>query len=151
MPTIVKKGTNSSVFKLRNGKKIILAVSPVLNIISDDDFSALMKEYGNFINERRIDDKNPGGCFIIHDEKADATAHLLYLSMNPDKAASANLSSASEGSVSASFQLYSDPWRRYLSLSPYGTELLALLSTVQPPLPEKPVNVLPYYNSVGFR
>lgn len=75
MPTIVKKGTNSSVFKLRNGKKIILAVSPVLNIISDDDFSALMKEYGNFINERRIDDKNPGGCFIIHDEKADATAH----------------------------------------------------------------------------
>ena len=80
-----------------------------------------------------------------------ATAHLLYLSMNPDKAASANLSSASEGSVSASFQLYSDPWRRYFSLSPYGTELLALLSTVQPPLPEKPINVLPYYNSVGFR
>lgn len=80
-----------------------------------------------------------------------ATAHLLYLSMNPDKAASANVSSASEGSVSASFQLYSDPWRRFLSLSPYGLELLALLSTVQPPLPEKPVNVLPYYNAIGFR
>ena len=80
-----------------------------------------------------------------------ATAHLLYLSMNPDKAASANVSSASEGSVSASFQLYSDPWRRFLSLSPYGLELLALLSTVQPPLPGKPFNVLPYYNAIGFR
>lgn len=80
-----------------------------------------------------------------------ATAHLLYLSMNPDKAAAANVGSASEGSVSASFQLYSDPWRRFLSLSPYGLELLALLSTVQPPLPDKPVNVLPYYNAIGFR
>lgn len=75
MPTIVKKGTNPSVFNLRNGKKIRLDVSPVLNVISDDDFSVLMKEYGNFINERRIDDKNPDGCFIIHDNKADATAH----------------------------------------------------------------------------
>lgn len=80
-----------------------------------------------------------------------ATAHLLYLSMNPDKAASANLSSASEGSVSASFQLYSDPWRRFLSLSPYGVELLALLATVQPPLPERPGGIFPYYNAAGYR
>lgn len=80
-----------------------------------------------------------------------ATAHLLYLSMNSDKAASANLSSASEGSVSASFQLYSDPWRRFLSLSPYGVELLALLATVQPPLPERPGGIFPYYNAAGYR
>lgn len=80
-----------------------------------------------------------------------ATAHLLYLSMNMDKAASANLSSASEGSVSASFQLYSDPWRRFLSLSPYGVELLALLATVQPPLPERPGGIFPYYNAAGYR
>lgn len=80
-----------------------------------------------------------------------ATAHLLYLSMNPDKAASANLSSASEGSVSASFQLYSDPWRRFLSLPPYGVELLALLATVQPPLPERPGGIFPYYNAAGYR
>lgn len=78
-----------------------------------------------------------------------ATAHLLYLAMNPNKAMSANLASGTEGSVSASFQLYSDPWRRFLSLSPYGLELLALLSTVQPPMPEKPKNILPYYQSPG--
>lgn len=80
-----------------------------------------------------------------------ATAHLLYLAMHPDKAMSANLSSASEGSVSASFQIYSDAWRRFLSLSPYGLELLALLSTVQPPLPEKDIAIYPYYNSIGLR
>lgn len=78
-----------------------------------------------------------------------ATAHLAYLAMNPDKAASGNLSSASEGSVSASFALYSDPWRRFLATTPYGAELLALLSTVQPPMPRKPLNVLPYYWSPG--
>lgn len=80
-----------------------------------------------------------------------ATAHLLYLTMNPDKAMIANLSSATEGSVSASFAIYSDAWRRFLSLSPYGLELLALLSTVQPPLPQKELNVYPYYNSMGLK
>ena len=80
-----------------------------------------------------------------------ATAHLLYLAINPNKAASANLTSASEGSVSASFQLYSDPWRRFLALSPYGLELLALLATIQPPLPKKCGDIYPYYNSIGLR
>lgn len=78
-----------------------------------------------------------------------ATAHVAYLATNPDKAVSANLSSGSEGSVSASFAIYSDPWRRFLSTTPYGLELLALLSTVQPPLPRKPLNVFPYYWSPG--
>lgn len=78
-----------------------------------------------------------------------ATAHLAYLAMNPDKAASANLTSGSEGSVSASFAIYSDPWRRFLSTTPYGLELLALLSTVQPPMAGKQLNVLPYYWSPG--
>ncbi len=78
-----------------------------------------------------------------------ATAHLAFLAMNPGKTGAANMSSASEGSVSASFQLYSDAWRRFLSLTPYGLELLALLETVQPPMPEKPLNVLPYYWSPG--
>lgn len=78
-----------------------------------------------------------------------ATAHLAYLAKNPNKAMAANLSSGTEGSVSASFQLYSDAWKRFLSLSPYGLELLALLATVQPPMPGKPLNILPYYKSPG--
>lgn len=78
-----------------------------------------------------------------------ATAHLAYLALNPNKAASGNLSSASEGDVSVSFALYSDPWRRFLATTPYGLELLALLSTVQPPLPRKALNILPYYGSPG--
>lgn len=78
-----------------------------------------------------------------------ATAHLLYLSYNPSKASSGNLSSASEGSVSASFALYSDPWRRWLSTTPFGVELLAILSQVQPPMPSRPVSPYPYYQG-GF-
>lgn len=80
-----------------------------------------------------------------------ATAHIAYLMANPDKFR--QLSSASEGSVSASFALppTKDLWQYYLSLTPYGLELLALLSTVQPPLPEKNSNLYPYYNALGVR
>lgn len=77
-----------------------------------------------------------------------ATAHILFLSFNPSKAGTGNLSSASEGSVSASFALYSDPWRRWLSLTPYGQELLAIFSQLQPPAPSRPVFPWPYY--AGF-
>ena len=67
MVTIVKKGTNSSVFVLRSGKTVRLAPAPVLNHIDDSLYDELMAEYGNFINERRVTDKNPMGCFLISD------------------------------------------------------------------------------------
>lgn len=73
MPTIIKKGTNPSAFRLRNGKTIQIEVGAgggdMLNIISDADYDMLMREYGNFIRERIISDKNPRGCFIIHDSR----------------------------------------------------------------------------------
>lgn len=74
-----------------------------------------------------------------------ATAHIMYMSQNPDKFR--QLASASEGSVSASFNAppTKDMRDYYLSLSPYGLELLAILATVQPPLPQKPGNIFPYY------
>lgn len=77
-----------------------------------------------------------------------ATAHTLYLALNPSAAGSGNMSSATEGSVSASFALYSDPWRRYLATTPYGQELLAILTQVQPPMPARPVMPWPYYAGV---
>lgn len=77
-----------------------------------------------------------------------ATAHQLYLTQNPSLASQGKVSSATEGSVSASFaQPPYKNWLDYwLSLSPYGLELLALLSQVQPPMPRKPFNRYPYYN-----
>lgn len=78
-----------------------------------------------------------------------ATAHISYLMKNPDKFR--QLTSATEGSVSAGFAVppTKDLFQYYLSLTPYGLELLALLATVQPPLPRKPLNILPYYRSPG--
>lgn len=77
-----------------------------------------------------------------------ATAHIAYLMKNPDKFRA--LSSASEGSVSASFAVppTKDLFQYYLSLTPYGLELLAILSTIQPPMPRKPRNVFPYYGGI---
>lgn len=73
MPTIVKKGTNPSAFRLRSGKTIILKVGPgggeMMNVLTDREYDELMAEYGNFIRERRITDKNPRGTFIIHDSR----------------------------------------------------------------------------------
>lgn len=76
-----------------------------------------------------------------------ATAHVMYLSMNPDLVSQGKVSNATEGSVSAGFvQPQYKNWLEYwLSLSPYGLELLAILAQIQPPLPRRPVNVYPYY------
>ena len=69
-----------------------------------------------------------------------ALAHTCYMSKHPDKFR--QLNSATEGSVSASFsQVPASNIRDYwLSLSPYGLELLYILSTIQPPALHKPKN-----------
>ena len=73
MPTIIKKGTNPSAFRLKNGKTIKIEVGrgggEMFNFVSEDDFKALMQEYGCFISPRIISDSNPDGCFIIHADK----------------------------------------------------------------------------------
>ena len=66
MMTIVKMGTNPSGFRLSGGKFIQLNVLPAVNDLEDGDFELLMKEYGH-------SDKNPTGCFVIH-EKRDYAA-----------------------------------------------------------------------------
>lgn len=75
-----------------------------------------------------------------------ATAHILWLGYNPDKYNSGSISSASEGSVSASIALYDDAWMRFFQMSPYGMELLALLQKIQPPMPRTNCEINPYYN-----
>lgn len=73
MPTIIKKGTNPSAFRLKNGRTIILQVGPgggeMINTLTEAEYDALMAEYGTFIMERRITDANPLGVFIIHDSR----------------------------------------------------------------------------------
>nr|DAV82131.1 MAG TPA: head to tail adaptor [Caudoviricetes sp.] len=74
-----------------------------------------------------------------------ALAHTTHMSLNPDKFR--QISSATEGSVSASFsQSPTTNIRDYwLSLSSYGLELLYILSTIQPPTIIKPNTSYPYY------
>ncbi len=69
MMTIVKMGTNPSGFRLSGGKFINLNVFPAVNDLEDGDFELLMKEYGHFIKERTYSDKNPTGCFVIHEKR----------------------------------------------------------------------------------
>lgn len=80
-----------------------------------------------------------------------ATAHVLFLSLNPDLAMAGKVSNATEGSVSAGFvQPQYKNWLEYwLSLSPYGLELLSILAQVQPPLPKRRIGAYPYYKG-GF-
>lgn len=81
-----------------------------------------------------------------------ATAHQLFLMQNPSIAAQGKVASATEGSVSAGFAQppYKNWFDYWLSLSPYGMELLALLSQVQPPMPRRPVGSYPYYQAGWF-
>ena len=80
-----------------------------------------------------------------------ATAHVLFLQLNPDLASAGKVSNATEGSVSAGFvQPQYKNWLDYwLSLSAYGLELLSILAQIQPPLPNRRVGAYPYYKG-GF-
>lgn len=77
-----------------------------------------------------------------------AAAHIAFMAANPDKFR--QVSSASEGSVSASFATppTKDIRDYWLSLSPYGMELLTILSMVQPPVPRKAGVPYPYYGTL---
>lgn len=68
MPSIIKKGTNPSAFRMRNGKTHVLHPD-IVTTLTDDEYDELMAEYGAFIRERRITDAHPTGCFIIHDSR----------------------------------------------------------------------------------
>ena len=73
--------------------------------------------------------------------------HIIYTRQNPDSIK--QVSSATEGSVSAGFNLYAGASQnaKYYALSctPYGMELLIILKTIQPPLPDKPNTSGIYY------
>ena len=77
-----------------------------------------------------------------------ATAHILELLHNPAMKGG-RLTSASEGSVSAGFQTVPINTIRdwALSRTEYGLELIQILQQVQPPLPEKSLNIFPYYSA----
>ena len=68
MPSIVKKGTNASAFRMRSGVTHVFQPD-IVNTLTDSEFDELMAEYGSFIRERRVTDANPMGCFLIHDSR----------------------------------------------------------------------------------
>ena len=72
MPTIIKKGTNPSSFRVRN-KTIVLRPN-ILTFVSDEDFMELKNKWWGFIGPRVISDKNPAGCFIISEKSENYTS-----------------------------------------------------------------------------
>ena len=58
------------------------------------------------------------------------------------------LNSASEGDASAGFQNYQakNALEYFLTLSPYGLQLLAIMMQIQPPTPRKPMNIEYYWS-----
>lgn len=68
MPSIIKKGTNASAFRMRSGKTHVFQPD-IVTTLSNEEYDELMAEYGAFIRERRITDAHPAGCFIIHDSR----------------------------------------------------------------------------------
>lgn len=126
-----------------------------------DTFLKYFPYFDNKVTEESLQSAYAGaGSFISTNEGAIklplnlqtrgvylATAHVLYLGLNPDLVSQGKVASASEGSVSAGFvQPQYKNWLEYwLSLSPYGLELLAILSQVQPPMPRRPKGFYPYY------
>ena len=75
-----------------------------------------------------------------------ATAHSLWISQHPDSIR--QLNSASEGDASAGFQNYQakNALEYFLTLSPYGLQLLAIMMQIQPPTPRKPMNIEYYWS-----
>lgn len=68
MPSIIKKGTNASAFRMRSGKTHVFQPD-IVTTLSNEEYDELMAEYGAFIRKRRITDAHPAGCFIIHDSR----------------------------------------------------------------------------------
>lgn len=69
MVIFIQEGSIGTVFKLSSGKVIEIKVGEgggvYNNDIEDEDFEAMMKEYGSYIEPRIKTDENPLGCFII--------------------------------------------------------------------------------------
>lgn len=68
MPSIVKKGTNASAFRMRSGVTHVFQPD-IVTTLTEEQYDELMAEYGSFIRERRVTDANPMGCFLIHDSR----------------------------------------------------------------------------------
>ena len=91
MPSIIKKGTNPSQFSLSNGENIILRPD-IITVLSENSFNLLMQEYGSFIKERTLSDKNIFGCFIIHNSKNFANSQNKEAGELKDNSAPVKLS-----------------------------------------------------------
>ena len=130
-----------------------------------DKFVEWFGDFGGQVTEKKLESAYFGaqsfistklGTIVLPPELQErgvycATAHALYLLLNPSVVANGKITSASEGSVSAGFA--TPPFKNWfeynLSLTSYGMELLAILEQAQPPVPDKPYNTLPYYGA-GF-
>lgn len=122
---------------------ILRADFPYFKNMDDTAIIAAAKSVGSYISNI------PGAINLSLDLQVRgnylACCHILYLQMNPDLARTIPLSSASEADVSSTFKQFKNWLEQALALSPYGLELLVILSTVRPPMPKRPTSPWPYY------
>ena len=96
MPTIIKKGTNASCFRLPNGKVVMLEPD-VLKVLNKDEYDLLMSEYGSFIKPRIITDAKPNGCFIVNDKAVNAKAQDKEVGNVKDKSSKVEVKEVKRG------------------------------------------------------
>ena len=69
MPTIIKKGTNPSAFRLK--ERVLVLEPDVITVVSDKEMAELRSKWWGFIEPRIITEKNPSGCFIISERSVN--------------------------------------------------------------------------------
>lgn len=71
MVAIVLKSTCDIAFPIK-GKEIVIKAGGVINSVTDEEYAEIMKNYGSFIENRRLSEKKPNGYFIIQGDKKRA-------------------------------------------------------------------------------
>ena len=74
MPTIIKKGTNPSAFRL--SKRTVVCRPNIMTFISDEEFRELKAKWWGFIEPRIWSEKNPFGSFVISEKSLNYTEGL---------------------------------------------------------------------------
>ena len=68
MIKVIQLSPISTLFRLQDKREFIFSGDGKEDSFEREDFEAIMKEYGSYIEPRIKSDENPLGCFIIEEE-----------------------------------------------------------------------------------
>lgn len=68
MIKVIQLSPIPTLFRLQDKREFIFSGDGKEDSFEREDFEAIMKEYGSYIEPRIKSDENPNGCFIIEEE-----------------------------------------------------------------------------------